>query len=246
MTREVRRLDSKAVRSRLKVREAPYWVRCGARGCHLGYRRLQGGFGTWLAKYRNPATGKRLQEALGAADDVLPADGDSVLSWEQAEAKAREFFGRRSKAPVQGGKLTVSAALDEYFTHRELNGKAKAIAGDRKSVAAHIVPKLGAIEIRKVTKADLRQWRDDLAKTPARRRSPKGVPQQYQAMPETDDGKRARRATTNRVWAILRAALTTPPKITASTSQNGPPSNPSAVPIRRGVASLRMMSHYVW
>jgi hypothetical protein len=73
MTRQVRRLDSKAVRSKLKVREAPYWVRCGARGRHLGYRRLQGGFGTWLAKTRNRGNIRRwTHERANAARGSTP------------------------------------------------------------------------------------------------------------------------------------------------------------------------------
>ena len=59
------------------------------------------GFGTWLAKFRDATTGKRIQEALGTADDVLDANGATILNWKQANVMARQFFERVSKAPVQ-------------------------------------------------------------------------------------------------------------------------------------------------
>jgi integrase len=208
MTRRTIRLDSKAARSKLKPRQEPYWIRIGAKGHHLGYRRLPGGFGTWLAKWRDPEAGKRLQEPLGTADDVLAADGVNVLEWTQADTKAREFFARASKAPTQGARVTVETAIREYFEARELNGKAKSFYGDWQYAQAHIIPKFGSVEVRKLTKANLQQWRDDLARTGARVRTSRGAPQQYRVRDaDTEDAKRARRATTNRVWAIFRAAL---------------------------------------
>jgi hypothetical protein len=52
------------------VRPNPYWHRIGEKGCCLGYRRVTGGFGFWLARCGSL---KRIQEKLGTADDVLDA-----------------------------------------------------------------------------------------------------------------------------------------------------------------------------
>jgi hypothetical protein len=74
--------------SQAQVRAAPYWTKLGSKGSHLGYRRLAGGCGTWAACWRDPVSGKRFQEALGNGDDVLSADGVTVLWWEQTQEAA--------------------------------------------------------------------------------------------------------------------------------------------------------------
>jgi hypothetical protein len=52
MARQVRdaRLDTNEARAKLKVRPNPYWFRIGEKGCYVGYRRVAGGFGLWLAR----------------------------------------------------------------------------------------------------------------------------------------------------------------------------------------------------
>ncbi len=53
-------------------------------GLALGYRKGKTG-GTWIAKHYSAAAGRRYH-AIGPADDILDADGRSVLNFGQAQA----------------------------------------------------------------------------------------------------------------------------------------------------------------
>jgi hypothetical protein len=61
-------------------------------GRHLGYCRLGPHGGTWVAKLRDPANGRRWKAALGPADDTLDAGAD-VLTFAEAQEMARRLFG---------------------------------------------------------------------------------------------------------------------------------------------------------
>jgi integrase len=58
-----------------------------------------------------------------------------------------------------------------------------------------------------LTSERLRRWRDEIANAPARLRTRNGEQQKHREGVSGEDGKRARRATANRVWTTLRAAL---------------------------------------
>jgi hypothetical protein len=73
----------------------------------LGYVRKQGTpAGRWVL--RRWIDGRHRVVPLGAADDVIEANGDQVLSFEQAEAKARAMLDRPAAAT---GRLTVRQAM---------------------------------------------------------------------------------------------------------------------------------------
>ena len=95
MARMVRspKLDTRSARARLATRREPYWHML-AGGMHLGYRRSGAHGGAWIARAYDPATRKRAYLALGPADDALDADGERVLSFAQAQAKARAWHPR--------------------------------------------------------------------------------------------------------------------------------------------------------
>ena len=74
----------------------------------------------WLRP--QPSAGLRKQKKLGQADDVLMADGKTVLTCEQAKAAARAWAkGLRAGAPQNAG-LTVNDVLDRYFEARQAEG----------------------------------------------------------------------------------------------------------------------------
>jgi integrase len=210
MARTVRnpKIDTRSARQRLAVRREPYWTVISA-GCALGYRRGAKG-GTWIAKFRDD-DGKRHLEALGAADDVRESDGLTVFSLAQAQAKAREWF--EAKARHQAGDLarldrpyTVADALADYRAdYLRRGGK----AADRLdwSVAAWIIPELGAVELARLTKARIVAWHQKLAETPARLRTKLGAAQKHREADRGAEVIRRRRSTANRVLTILKAAL---------------------------------------
>jgi len=210
MARAVRnpKIDTRSARAKLPERREPYWTVISA-GNALGYRRGAKG-GTWIAKFRD-ADGGRHIEALGAADDARDPDGLSVFNFSQAQERARAWFGRKARelagdfVPLDH-PYTVADALADYradYTHR--SGKAT----DRldASVAAWIVPELGAVALDKLTKGRVVAWHQKMAETPPRLRTKPGVAQRHRKADASSDAVRRRRSTANRVLTILKAAL---------------------------------------
>ena len=85
---------------------------------------------------------------------------------------------------------------------------ADAIADGRWRDAAFIRPKLGEIDLAALTAAQLRRWRDDLARAAPRLRTKSGQKQKHKALDGAgEDEQRARRSSADRIWTTLRAAL---------------------------------------
>jgi integrase len=72
---------------------------------------------------------------------------------------------------------------------------------------AHILPPLGDRLVAELTSEHLRKWLVTLAAMPAMTRSKPGTKQSYRAEPQTEEDVRRRRASANRVLAMLRAGL---------------------------------------
>ena len=202
--------DSRSARARLAVRREPYWTKVSD-GCFVGYRKGQRG-GTWIARFRGE-DGAQAYEALGAADDHRDADGLTVFSFEQAQGMGRDWFDRRARE--QAGLLvaldapyTVADALQDYFLFRERKGS-KGVYADRKVAEARIAPRLGNIEVRKLTVRKIRDWHHEIATAPKLVRTKAGEEKRKtKAHSLTDvDAVRARRSTANRQLTILKAAL---------------------------------------
>jgi integrase len=196
MARRVRdrKLDNRKARSELPVQARPHW-RMIDRGLHLGYRRLSGKPGTWTARvYAGNQT--YVVERIGSADDLADADGIAILSFTQAQDEARKRMVRRAHAAngVTAGPLTVRAVVESYCRALEDNGRGISGTTTRGRAAKHILPTLGDIEVATLTPEVLRAWLVGIAKG-----SSKPV--------ADEDEARARRASANRTWAILRAAL---------------------------------------
>jgi len=208
MPRKVRdsNLETRTARSRLKVAHKPYF-RLIEPGLHLGYRKLASGPGTWLVRRYN-GDGKYAVEnlrtadgALVIADDYSDADGHGILTFGQAQERAK---ARRSAAGKPAGPYTVADAVKAYLRHLESDGRSPAAINDTDCrIRAFVLPKLGDVELAALTADKLRHWRDALVRTPPRLRTRLGEKQRHR---EAYDG-RARRASANRTWTVLRAAL---------------------------------------
>lgn len=206
MPRKVRdsALETRSARSRLKVRGKPYF-RLIEPGLHLGYRKLPSGPGTWIAR-RYSGEGaytvvnlRTPDGQLVIADDFADADGEHVMDFAQAQNAAR---GRR--AARQAGGYTVADVMDGYLEFLAGDGRsASSLYDTRLRDKTHIRPPLGKLKVAALTPDRLRCWRDDMAKAPARIRTREGDKQRHRNVTET----RARRATANRNWTVLRAAL---------------------------------------
>jgi integrase len=208
------KLDSRTARSRLKRGRQPHWQALAIERLtvHLGWQCWKGdAAGRWLLRRyigkRTSANGKAVARyrtlTLGLADDAAPADGNRILSYEQADARARAMVA----APNGGGKierLTVRKALELYIEHKRNRGESVADILSRGT--AHILPSLGDLVVAELTAEGLRKWLATMAAAPAQNRPKNGKPR-YRPAPSTDDAVRARQATANRVLSMLKAAL---------------------------------------
>jgi integrase len=213
MARRIRagdaKLMSRSARETLKPRGKPYY-RPIERGVALGYRKPKKGPGAWLVRRYvgdDSYTVHNLATADGHAifaDDHEPANGVTVLDFGQALDTIRA----RKNAVRGAGPYTAGDALDDYFRYLEGEGRSPHSIRDAQYRAdALIRPDLGTAKLAALTSERLRNWRDGLARQPARLRTRNGDRQKYRDGGSDGDARRARRASANRTWTILRAAL---------------------------------------
>ncbi|GJD48014.1 hypothetical protein OPKNFCMD_0728 [Methylobacterium crusticola] len=169
--------DSRTARARLEPRGKPYFRNLEP-GLHLGYRKAAKGAGKWVARH---CTGEQAYEVetLATADDFSDPDGLAILSFRQAQERARERMVQRAHAAAgKTSPLTVRDALETYLDFLDANRKSGLDARHR--AGAFIYPPLGEIE--KLTTAKLDKWLTGLAKAPPRIRSKAGAEQRYRVI----------------------------------------------------------------
>jgi integrase len=198
------RLETRTARLRLPIQQRHF--KAIGDGLTLVYRRTGDGFGTWSTKLALPS-GKYALRVLGTADDYQDANGLDVLSFRQAQEKARSLAEvAKANAGIVVTPLSVGEAAERYLAwfrdHR------RAYRETEHAIWAHILPALGATRLDELTSAQIRGWLERLAAKPARVRTSAFVTApKYRAAPKTADEKRARRATANRVFNVLKAIL---------------------------------------
>ena len=200
-------LGTRNAREALAIRN-PCYYRLIMQGLHVGYYKGPRG-GTWFGR-RLVEGGHYKEKKLGAADDILDANGITVLSFAQAQERARTWYNEQTRLDTGltplGTPYTVSDALDDYLLDYERRG-GKSIGRVKLTIEAHIRPGLGSIELNKLKRERVEAWFADLAKAPRRVRTRKGRRQQFGLTEITPDAVRRRRASANRIFTILRAAL---------------------------------------
>jgi integrase len=166
-------------------------------GLAIGYRKgLKGG--TWIARHYAADTGRRF-ESLGTADDVVDADGVTVLNFGQAQAAARKWFAALAN-PVLA-PLTVRQCLADYLEWTMTYRKSASVT--RSQIATHILPAFGDVECAKLTTKQIQTWLRDLANAPAKFRGGK-----FRPLDKSDaEVVRRRQSSANRILITLRAAL---------------------------------------
>ena len=142
-------LETRSARARLRVQKKPFY-RLIEPGQHLGYRRLANKPGTWLVRRYSGAgayTLKNLTTADGAlviADDYSEANGEGVLTFGQAQAKAKAF---RPEAAQPKGPYTVARAMADYFVYLREEGRPEHLVREAEQRSnALILPKLGPMQ----------------------------------------------------------------------------------------------------
>lgn len=193
-------LTTRTARRRVPAGPRKRWQRID-RGRALGYRRSGEGAGTWhvrafVGKAGGTLTGYRFG-LLGPADDLPGTEG--ALSYAEAVDAARRW--QQQGAP-RGATVALAVAryLEWYGAHR------RALGATRATFAAHVLPDFGAVKLEALTTDQLRRWHEALASAPARLRSPaSGRPNVRAAA--SDEQRRSRRNTANRVLGAFKAAL---------------------------------------
>ena len=206
-TRQDARISTRSARLNrkpaLKARREPYWCAI-SHGLSVGYRKGATG-GTWIGRHFSMTTGRRIA-ALGVADDYEDADGIRVLSFDQAQAKAREWAADMSaySAGVSRKPYTVGDACNAWL-------KTQAGTTGKTHVENHIRPALGHIRMDTLTKGKLYDWHQELGVKPPMwaAKGAEGAWKVKKAFDISDpETHRQRQDTANRVLRSLRAILT--------------------------------------
>src|SRR5262249_13772170 len=143
-----RNLDSRNARLKLKRQGKPHWMAIG-RGLHLGYRKNRPGYSTWVGRRRN-ANGPYETWTISLADDVVDANGDTVLDFGQAQEVLRTMQPRKAVA----GPYTVKQAVHDYLVHLEDRPAAKDV---KYRLVAYAAPLFG-FAVSELTSDDIKRW----------------------------------------------------------------------------------------
>lgn len=209
------RIVNRTVRAKLAVRRDPYWHLI-AEGQHLGYRRMEQG-GTWIARYYTREHGRRFQ-SLGMADDLAPANGTHVLSFQQALEAAQGWVSSLTRADANGvhiGPYTVADAAQDWLSKWDGSDRSKSTSAA--NVKHWILPTLGAIELAKLTRRQVENWLHNVAtQKPIRvqqreQGTKKLAPSRRSKIvydPSDPETIRKRKESANRAFRDLRALLT--------------------------------------
>lgn len=203
MARTVRssNLETRSARLRLKPRAKPYRGASAKKGLHLGYRRIAGRNGSWVAFTYQGQGGRYSERVFGAADDYTDADDVEVLEYYAAQRRVSD-----EAPPVRyTASYTVADAVRDYVRWLAQNGKSAPDGAARLSVYA--TEYFGDRQIASLKPADFERWLEwALAHKPQGRRKDGKQAQKRPALPAPERSRR-RKSSVRRIWNYLHAAL---------------------------------------
>jgi len=203
MAKKVREktLDTKAAREKLKVSGKPYYRSIDPE-LHLGYRKGKSAR-RWVARIYLGG-GQYRVENIGYADDIADADGDKVLTFWQAQEKARAM--KEKPVRTDPAHYTVRQAIADYI--ESLDGKPTQRSAKLR-LAAYVPDALADKPVADITVQDLQEWQRSIVKSLPRAHTAKGAAKQnYRAVDLSDpEVQRKRKSSANRIMTNLRAAL---------------------------------------
>ena len=173
--------------NRLKLAKGRrYYTKIGE-GLMLVYRRTGAGFGTWSAKILRPS-GEYELRALGEADDQQDSNGADVLTFYEAQQRARDACSAEKMSAGIGrrGPLTLRQAIERYADGRESRKYAETDKARLLSTLSETQLDTAVIDL---SKGALEKWRNGLVA--------KG----------DDEAVRQSKDSANRVLTILKASL---------------------------------------
>jgi len=154
------KLETRTNRLTLPVRGKPHCFTVVAPGVALAYRRGKDR-NAWVVRCADGRGGNWLKNLPGIPDDFEDANGESVLTFWQAQDAARKL----ARGTVESGRpITVNEALDAYAAHLAARG---GLAGNVSRVRHHLPPGLATKPVALLTPRELEYWRNSLAVKPA-------------------------------------------------------------------------------
>jgi integrase len=150
------------------------------------------------------------EHKIGTSDDLQDSDGVAVLDYGQAQKAARAWWRaelrREEGHDMRTGPYTVADAIADYLKEFEGRG-GKSVYETRRAAETHILSALGPALVGKLTARKIEDWHRGLAAKPALARSKRGRKPNHRKADKSADGVRKRRATSNRILTVLKAAL---------------------------------------
>src|SRR5215472_11800418 len=154
------KLENRTNRLKLPVQRKPHCFTTIAPGVALAYRRGKDR-SAWVVRVADGKGGNWTKNLPGIPDDFEDADGEHVLTFWQAQDKARTL----ARGTVESGRpITVNEALDAYAAHLAARG---GLAGNVSRVRHHLPPALAAKPVALLRPRELEHWRNSLAVKPA-------------------------------------------------------------------------------
>lgn len=166
------------------------------KGLAIGWRMNTNRQGSWTAR-RMTADGYQFG-VIGHSDEVTPADGVTVFSYDQAEAACVAWAANADSRP-SGGPWRVRDAAKDWLDIPSTKGGSK--DAGRSNVKNWINPMLGDVPVVDLTKAQLQKFLHDIANSPSKKNT-----KNYDAA----DAETIRRGQdrANRIFHDLAALLT--------------------------------------
>ncbi len=198
-----KKIETRTNRLALPVRDDPYYTKIGD-SLSLGYRRKKKGNGTWQARIGTYPEYRKFK--LAEADDFIDANENTILTFYQAQEKARAFAVEVNR-PFRGSNspTTVGEAIEHYMEWFRENRKA--VVDTERTINAHILPAFNNKLVMDLTSLEIKHWLEKLATSPPRRRTRIGEKQKYGEKAVTTEAKLSRKSTANRILTVLKAIL---------------------------------------
>jgi integrase len=205
MTQKIRdrQLEKRSNRLKIPLRTRTYKI-IGT-GVALCYRRTSEQIGTWSVRIVL-ADGRYNLKTLGTADDYDDANGQTILTFEQAqEAALLRFKELQQDGGVIKAPYTVAEATEAYLEWFRVHRKS--IVETEAMIRVHILPTFGEDVIDMLKSERIKSWLTRLASKPARKRSKIGAATAHREAPQDDNAKRSRKSTANRILTVFKAIL---------------------------------------
>jgi integrase len=159
-------IETRTSRSKLPPSVKPYFRQIEPK-LHLGYRRLTSGPGTWVVRrYKGDGAYslenlRTVDNGLSVADDYSSPDGHIVLSFQQAQNRAREAARIGQIGEGAGKLITVAKAVDRY--EAALKDR-RADVSNAARIRFHLPEVLAGKIVASLAQHDFNAWRDALKK----------------------------------------------------------------------------------